>query len=232
MKAIITLNDQKWTVPTEITVSQFEQISQFGLEDPKAKKLICAIILGAPLTTFKAVADEELEMVFALCLAAMQGIEHGPKYTGPIDFDQISFGNFIDLDVLTHEGLDKNLVEAISILYAIEPDECHNQPVSLYWQGIVEWLACRDGVYTAYATFFGTNDVDAADASEAYEPSDIDHRRAWYYAVVALAGEDFMKIHQVVDRPLKECLNYLSYLKDEHRKKAEQQRQQLRMAKR
>lgn len=229
MKAIVTLNDEKWTIPTEITVGQFEQVSQFGLEDQKARKLICAVILGAPLTTFKAVADEELEMVFALCLASMQGIEEGPKYEGPIDFSQISFGNFIDLDVLTHEGLNKNLVEAISIIYGIEPDQIENQPVKLYWQGIVEWLACRESVYTAYATFFGTNDVETSEASEA---SDVDPRRAWYYAVVALAGEDFMKIHQVVDRPLRECLNYLSYLKDENRKRAEQMRQQMRMAKR
>ena len=225
MKAFITLNETKWAVPTEITVGQFAQVASLGLEDLKARRLICAIILGAPLQTFSQVEEEELEGVFSLCMASMLSMHEPREYDGKIDFDKMTFGQFVDLDALSHQGLNDNLVEAISIIWEHDADEIWESAMARYWKGIELWLEKRKSIYKIYESFFDVVETsDASDASEA-EPQDI--RRAWYQAIVTLAGEDFMKIHEVVERPLVEALNFLAYLKDQAYKRQQEQRHRM-----
>ena len=226
MKAIITLNNEKWQVPEEITVGQFSQVASLGLEDLKARRLICAIILDAPLQTFNQVEDEELEGVFQICMASMISMNEPRPYDGLVDFDQMTFGQFVDLDSLSHMGLNDNLVECISIIWEHDTDQIWSTPMARYWRGIEQWLEKRKAIYKAYETFFEiVEDVEPSEDSNASDTADI--RRAWYQAIVTLAGEDFMKIHEVVERPLTEALNYLSYLKDQAFKRQQAQRHRL-----
>jgi hypothetical protein len=225
MKAIITLNNEKWPVPEEITVGQFSQVASLGLEDLKARRLICAIILDAPLQTFSQVEEEELEGVFNLTMASMLSLNEPRQYDGPIDFEQLTFGQFVDLDSLSHMGLNDNMVEVISIIWQHEPEQIWNTPMARYWRGLEMWIERRKQVYEKYATFFNPDNIEASETDEPAEAQDV--RRAWYQAIVTLAGEDFLKVNQVVDRPLIEALNFLSYLKDQAIQKQQAQRHRL-----
>ena len=68
-------------------------------------------------------------------------------------------------------------------------------------------------------------ELDAAEPSDS-DPSEANIGLMWYNAIIALADEDFLKIHQVTERPYRECLNFLNW------KKAKAQREKLEILKR
>ena len=223
MNTLVTVNDQKYQVPQQITVEQWEAIYNWGLENPKSRKMVCAVILGAELNAFNQVADDDLETLFAICLTPLAHFLDRPKETKTaIDFENLTFGQFIDLDVISHRGLYQHLSEAISVIYDLEVEEVHSKPVEDYWHGITTWLEVRSNIYGQYSSFFNLEENSEAESAGEQEVHDV--RRVWYMAVIALAGEDFMKIHHVVERPVFEAMNFLAYLKDQNFKREQQNR--------
>jgi hypothetical protein len=223
MNTLVTVNDQKYTVPQQITVEQWEAIYNWGLDNPKSRKMVCAVILGAELNAFNNVADEDLETLFAICLTPLASFLDKPKETEcAIDFEHLTFGQFIDLDVISHRGLYQHLSEAIAVIYDLEVELVQSKPVEDYWYGITRWLEVRSNIYSQYSSFF--NLEENTESTQASEEEVHDVRRVWYMAVIALAAEDFMKVHQVVERPVFEAMNFLAYLKDQNFKREQQNR--------
>jgi hypothetical protein len=153
----------------------------------------------------------------------MQGLEKPKAKTCPFDFDNMTFGQFVDMDVLTHEGLNKNLEGIISLLWDMPVDLVADSPLEYYMKGIQRWAEKRNEIYRAYSVFFGLNEQQ--DYSEEAEGADI--RRTWYQAIITLAGEDFLKINQVVERPVYEALNYLAYMKTQAQQRALEHKRQM-----
>lgn len=218
MKAIVRVDGKKYVVPQELTVSQFEQLYTWGVDDTRARKMVCAVVLNAPLNQFNNISDEELETLFAICLTPLTSLETAGQCD--FDFNQLTFGQFIDLDVMSHEGLFKVASQAIEIVH---PEVQSEEPITKYWPMLRDWVHWRDSLYKEYSGFFNVG--ESVEGAEEGESNDI--RRTWYMAVVALAGEDFMKINQVVERPTREALNFLAYLKDQAFKRSQEQKRRL-----
>lgn len=223
MKALVTVGDKKYEVPEKLTVDQFAAIQQFGYDNSKAQKLICATVLGAPLNTFTSVDDEELTTLLAICLVPLGSLDSAEKTIHCLDMETLTFGQFVDLDVVSHRGLKHNLPQLIAILHEVEVDEILDQPIDLYWPSVQEWLTFRSKLYSSYAGFFGIEENDAQ--ASGGEQESIDASRVWYTALMVLADEDFLKIHQVTERPVIEAMNFLAYVKDKrYREQQEQKR--------
>jgi len=52
--------------------------------------------------------------------------------------------------------------------------------------------------------------------------------RSWYRVIVALAGDNLLKIDSVTEEPLKKALNFMAYQKERVLEAEEKQRQQRR----
>lgn len=225
MKALVTVGETKYQVPERLTVEQFAAIQQFGYDNSRTQKLICATVLQAPLNTFNDVDEEELATLLAICLVPLGSLEAAEKTIPSLDMDRLTFGQFVDLDVISHRGLKQNLAELIAVLHEQEVDEILDQPIDLYWPAVQEWLAFRSKLYQSYSSFF---DIEENDAKvEGSETSSVDAARVWYTALIALADEDFLKVHQVAERPVIEAMNFLAYLKDKRFRERQEQKRQL-----
>ena len=227
MKALITVGDKKYSVPETLTVEQFSTIQLFGYDNPRAVKLVCATVLGAPLNAFNDIGEDDLTTLLSMCLVPLIALQEGEHKSDlpAIEFSTLTFGQFCDLDVISHRGLKKNLPELISVLYSIPMDEVLEKPINWFWAKVEEWLAYRSDLYSKYSSFFGLEENDAQTSGGTEESHDA--ARVWYQALIALAGEDFLKIHQVADRPVIEALNFLAYLKDKRYRERQEQKRQL-----
>ena len=222
MKALVTVGSTKYHVPEKLTVDQFAAIQQFGYDNSKAQKLICATVLGAPLNTFNDVDEEELATLLAICLVPLGSLDSAEKTISSLDMGKLTFGQFVDLDVISHRGLKHNLPQLIAVLHEVEVDEVLNKPIDLYWPAVQEWLEFRSKLYSSYSGFFGIEENDAQKTGG--EQESIDASRVWYTALMVLADDDFLKIHQVVERPVIEAMNFLAYVKDKRFREAQEQK--------
>jgi len=226
MKALITVGDQTWHVPEQLTVDQFSAVQMFGYDNPRAIKLVCATVLKAPLNSFNDVDEEDLTTLLSMCLVPLIALQDCKTTQLPsLDFEHLTFGQFCDLDVISHRGLKANLPELIAVLFELPVDQILDQPINLFWPVVEEWLTYRSDLYARYSSFFGLDENDAQRTGD--EEGATDAARVWYGAMMALAGEDFLKLHQVAERPVIEALNFLAYLKDKrYRERQEIKRQQ------
>ena len=223
----VTVGDKSFSIPETLTVEQFTTVQLFGYENARAVKLICATVLKAPLNTFNDIDDEDLTLLLSMCLVPIISVQEG-QYTKDLpslDLDKLTFGQFCDLDVITHKGLKTNLAELISVLFELPIDSIIDTPINWYWSKVEAWLTYRSELYGRYSAFFGIEENDAQ--TEGNVESSLDASRVWYTAMVALANEDFLKIHQVADRPVIEAMNFLAYLKDKRYRERQEAKRQL-----
>ncbi len=226
MKLEFTVGTETWKVPDYIDIKTFEKAIVWDLGDLNNLKPFVATILGCPLNVLMKLDEEVLAFITGVCLqkVQLQNSECNLRVEEHdlIDFDEISFGQFIDLDTYISKGAGVNLSKITEILYNAKG--VGHWPVELVWGALQEWNRFRTEIYKQYDEFFelsdnDTNPVDEDDAPEA------NIQLMWWEAIMALAGEDFMKIHQVVERPYKEALNYLTW------KKAKVQKEKLQILK-
>lgn len=222
MKTLVTVGDQKYYVPEKLTVDQFAAIQQFGYDNEKAQKLICATVLKTPLNAFNDVDAEDLATLLAICLIPLSALEQAEKTIPSLDMETLTFGQFVDLDVVSHRGLKQNLPELIAILHEVEVAEVLDQPIDLYWPAVLEWLDFRSKLYSNYSGFFGIEENDARATGD--QEQSLDAARVWYTALMVLAGDDFLKVHQVAERPVIEAMNFLAYVKDKRWRESQEQK--------
>ena len=221
----VQVGDKRYVVPEKISVAQFQAIHGLDPDVAIHRDLITATILGCQLKEIQDMDPEGREMTFAMAALSMSSLEKPKLKECPFPFDQLTFGQFVDLDVLTFEDINKNLVEILSILYDMDADKIADQPLEPMLGGITQWMLKRSEIYKAYSVFFGVSEEQSAEADEAAEGADI--RKVWYQAIMTLAGEDFMKIGQVVDRPVNEALNFLAYMKEQAQLRALEHKRQM-----
>ena len=227
MKTLINVGDKKYEIPETLTVEQFSTIQLFGYDNPRAIKLVCATVLKAPLNAFNDIDEDDLTVLLSMCLVPLISLQEGQftKDVPSLDLDNLTFGQFCDLDVISHRGLKKYLPDLITVLFNMPMDEVQEAPINWFWPKIEAWLAYRSELYSKYSAFFGLEENDAQTTGGSEESHDA--ARVWYQAVIALAGEDFLKIHQVADRPVIEAMNFLAYLKDKRYRERQEQKRQL-----
>lgn len=227
MELQFNIDGVEYQVPQFITVGCFEKSIVWNLEDPKNLKPFVATIVGCPISHLSRLEEEVLAFITGVCIQRLQ--VNGSELETQIgdyrlrDFESFTFGNFIDLDSYMSHSVGQNLGDIVKILYGVDTDEVYDWDVAKVWSAVQAVAKWRQGVYTQYEEFFGLADVDKSDDVEDVEAN---IPLMWYEAIMALAGSEFMKIHQVVERPYRECLNYLTW------KKAQVQKEKLQNLKR
>ena len=143
-----------------------------------------------------------------------------------IRFEDLTIGQFIDLEVALSRGLETNLDWLISTLYNCDRKEVLNWNYETAFAALQTWYVHRKGLLESYSDLFEQNEGE----EEGYGPK-IDPAHNWYDFLMVLADEDFLKIHKVVERPAIEALNFIAWKKDQA-KKQELEQKRLQMLKR
>jgi hypothetical protein len=136
-----------------------------------------------------------------------------------IDFDSMTFGQFVDLEVMLSRDLRKTLDKMVEVLYNAK--DVREWQVRAVWPAVQKYLVFRKQIYFSYKALFEINDVETDTVQEVTDQSHV-----WYDMIMVLADEKFLQIPQVVDRPLLEALNFIAWKKDQAIKMEQQLQKQ------
>lgn len=226
MKLEFTILDKTYYVPQHISLECFEKAIVWNLDDLKNLKPFVATIMECPLSSINKLDEEVLAFITGVCLQRFQLINQPVNFNvlehTLIDFDEMTFSQFVDLDTFTSKGVQNNVINIAKILYNCSRDGIKREPVEMVWGAIVEYTKWREQVYREYDEFFELSNQEGPQLSEE-QKQDTNIQLMWWEAIMALANEDFLKIHQVVERPWREALNYLTWKKAQVQKEKLQQ---------
>ena len=226
MKLEFTILDKTYYVPQHISLECFEKAIVWNLDDLKNLKPFVATIMECPLHSINKLDEEVLAFITGVCLQRFQLINQPVNFNvlehTLIDFDEMTFSQFVDLDTFTSKGVQNNVINIAKILYNCSRDQIKREPVEMVWGAIVEYTKWREQVYRDYDEFFELSNQEGPQLSEE-QKQDTNIQLMWWEAIMALASEDFLKIHQVVERPWREALNYLTWKKAQVQKEKLQQ---------
>ena len=226
MKLEFTILDKTYYVPQHISLECFEKAIVWNLDDLKNLKPFVATIMECPLHSINKLDEEVLAFITGVCLQRFQLINQPVNFNvlehTLIDFDEMTFSQFVDLDTFTSKGVQNNVINIAKILYNCSRDGIKREPVEMVWGAIVEYTKWREQVYREYDEFFELSNQEGPQLSEE-QKQDTNIQLMWWEAIMALANEDFLKIHQVVERPWREALNYLTWKKAQVQKEKLQQ---------
>lgn len=225
MELQFTVLDKTYKVPKHISLECFERAIVWDIEDLNNLKPFVATIMECPLSSINRLDEEVLGFITGVCLQRFQLINQPVNLSvlehTLIDFDSMTFSQFVDLDTYISKGIHKNLINISSIIYNCKHEDIKGVPIETVWGAVIELNKWRERCYKEYDEFFELEQAKSGpqpDKDEDYEPN---IQLMWWEAIMSLADGDFLKIHQVVERPWREALNYLTW------KKAQVQKEKL-----
>lgn len=199
----ININSKQYAIPQRLTIDHYNTLLQFDWEDPKYYPMIVSQLVDAPLSILSKAEPNSLALGIVFAVKAM----NARKETQMLNLDEITFGQFIDLDVYLTLGIDKHFRDIAAIL-------CPKAKFSdeVMW-AIEKYVAFRTYIYRQYKVLFGLTDNDLYDA----EPDEIKKTqiaKSWYTIIVNIAKEDILAIDKVTEQPLKKALNFMALQKE------------------
>lgn len=217
----VEINNKGYKLPTGFTVAQWQEMMLWDFENPKHWPRIFEIALGVPQEeTGGEVTDGEV-VAMSFIIAQMSARVH---YEIP-DFNELKFGQFVDLDVYVNLGIDKNLQNMLDVLEL--PIEMAPQALTV----IEQFVLWRTSVYRQYKSLFGLHDKDFEEWADDQEPQDpMATARGWYRIIVELAGDNILNMDAVTEEPLKKVLNFMALQKEKKLAEAEAIRKQRKQA--
>ena len=213
----IHINNSTYEIPDRLTLDQYEMLLSFDWHDEKYYPMIVSRLTGAPLEAISKAPEKSLVLALSLIIQLM----NRRSEVNMLDLTNITFGQFIDLDVWLSMGLDKHFKNVSAML-------CPTGKYSDEAMWAIERFAeFRIYTYRQYKVLFGItdNEIDEAIDNNAVPKDKLHVARSWYKVIVTLAGDDLLNIDAVTDEPLRKALNFMSYQKERVLEIQEKQRQ-------
>ena len=218
--AQININNESYEIPERLTIEQYSKAMAFDWEDSKYYPMIVSQLTGAPITLLKQANDESLALAVALIVHQMNQRTKVDMF----NLAELTFGQFIDLDVWISLGVDKHLQDMANVLCPKVKwaDEA-------MW-AVDEFAKFRTFTYRQYKVLFNVNDKELEEAKEKLhiQPDPMQVARSWYKVIVSLSGEDILKLDAVTEEPLRKALNFMALQKEKVMEEQQRQLQQKR----
>lgn len=206
MEAIVYIDGKRYTVPSSITAKQWATIAIL----PDDKRWFISAVLDIQTKELFDLEEIDIEQIYMVTQIVLKDLEqYEPSH---IKFDEMTFGQWVDLDVLASDEPHTKIVEITSKLLKQDTSERALKDVWPHFRDYLEW---RNEVYQQYKNLFGL-DGDYAPSEEQINITDV-----WYDAIMVLADSQFIEIDNVVEKPFRQALNFLSWKKDQAEKQKE-----------
>jgi hypothetical protein len=218
----LVVDGREYNVPEDFTLGTWEELQKWSTNNDKC----LSIAFGLPIETIQRMSEKTKQLGLAFISTAMypdykplnKKIHNGTL----INFNEMTLGQFIDLEVFVGRGFTKHIKDIANILYQTKVDNFWF--VGDIWGGIKSYLKWRITLYNSYKNLFNI-DNDIRDEVEDTTDSKTDVAHVWYDTIMILADGKFLNIEAVTDRPLVEALNYLAWNKTRIEREAELLRQ-------
>lgn len=214
--------DQEWTVETWL------KLHKWDATQPWQWAKMIEVACGAPSELVAQIDEnvqaEAMTVITGNMVPSWATLQTSIDQHKLQDFDGLTIGQLVDLEVALGRGLESNLDWLIATLYNCDRKQVLKWNYEWAFAALQTWFVYRRNIYNEYASLFDTNEGTTEG------PKD-DPAYAWFDMLMALADEKFLNIHKVVDRPFREALNFLAWKKDQD-KKLEIEQKKLQMMKR
>ena len=208
----LTLGDKEATIPTDLTLDQWCQVVKWDVFDQDNWSRILSIVTGLPKEEFD-LADpksQELGIIF---------ISHSlsrRKETQHKDFNDMKFGEWVDLDIYISQGLEKSIKDVLRVLGA----ETTSASEALYV--IDKYNHWRTYILRTFSYLFDYDENTSGDTE-----SDVNWKevgQSWYRIIVGLANDNLLDLDKVTDEPVRKVFQFMTLQKQ---KNQEEQMKQL-----
>lgn len=224
----LNVKGQQFDIREDYTIEEWMNLQRWDPQIEENWARLLSEATGMSLDQAKEIPLETMQVAIGLLMVTLSpdhsALQINIDEYGLIDFDNITFGQWVDLEVLLSKDPRKTLDMMIAVLYGAK-DTKHWQ-LRDTWPALQKYLVFRKMVYNNYKALFEIDDIDAGTQEE---PQDQSH--AWYDMIMLLADEKFLNISDAVDRPMIEAFNFIAWKKDQAIKQEQQlqkQRQQRR----
>jgi len=198
----LNVNEKSYQIPERLTLEQWKQVAKWSFEEPTHWPRIISAVTGADHRELELGQDEAVALAVAFIIQLM----NTRKEYQIKDFNELTFGEFVDLDVWLTMGIDKHIDDVVKLLGATE------------WADEAMWLIdkyaqFRLHTYRQYRVLFGLDEhMDYAENDPTFDPLKV--ARGWYRIIVELANDNLLDIDKVTDEPLKKALNFMAFQKE------------------
>ena len=118
MELQFTIADQTYKVPQYISVECFARAVVWNLDDLNNLKPFVATIMDAPLSAMHQLDPEVLAFITGVCLQRFQlgdqEMKHHCLGHNLIEFDDMTFSQFVDLDTFISKGIANNITRELN----------------------------------------------------------------------------------------------------------------------
>lgn len=205
----LVIDNNEYEFPDDLTLDQWKQMMAKGTTEDE----VISIVLACPIRDVEKVPKKTKEVVLGF-IAQMVFPDIEPMNIGYmgyklIDFDSMSFGKFIDLDVYLDMGIENSIEDIVKAIYNC--DNVSSWPITSCWNGVKRFIMWRNALFFNYRNLFESSS-DGEDT-----PSD-SKARMWYDVSMVIAENKLMNLEYIHSQSVIECFNWLAWNKDYQRK--------------
>lgn len=206
----IKIDNEEFTVP-KFSIDMWQDCMKWDIEEPLNWPKIISVATGAPLEDMRTISKDEQQIVVMM-------IAHEYSKREPIkipDFNQLTFGQFIDCEVHLHKGLAQSIKQ---LLYTLKI-EAGNAAEALW--AAEKYVELRESYYRSYKGLFGLDHTVEEEEERVPDANAI--ARSWYSVLLELSEWDLLKLDQITDEPIKKVLNFMAAKKQRAQKEYQDQ---------
>lgn len=198
----LTIDDKTYEMPEVLSVETWAELIKWDFEDIKYWPRIIGTAINCNPLLLANVEYGSLELAIVFIATAMQR----RKEVKCKDFNTLTFGEFVDLDVYLTYGVEKHILDIMEILDA----KCQDSAEAMWL--IDKYTEFRMFIYRSYSALFGTEQEADSTSNEPVDPQKV--AKSWYRLIVQLANDNLLNIDAVTDEPLKKVLNFMALQKE------------------
>ena len=203
MAVRVNINKTKWEIPQRVTIEEWQSLQQWEFTNQAHWPWIISTISNFDAKEFDNADPDSMQLFIGFLVSACN------KRTLKVqpDFNELKFGQFVDLDCFLALGVEKNITQILEVLGVDTPWADEALAV------IDQYVKWRATIYKQYSQLFGLNDQRSdLPNDDVYKPNEV--ARGWYMVIMELCDHNILRMDRVTEEPLQKTLTFLQIQKE------------------
>lgn len=204
----LVIEDNEYILPDKLSLKKWRELMSWGFVEENYD-IIISIAFDIPIQDVMMIPTETKQLAIVIIQSFMSPVIVEDRKL-KINLNEITFGDFVDMEVYIANGIHKNLEKAIPLLFDLEyNDELFINDI---WDGLMIYFNFRNSIFNRYRKLFNADDEPEDDEEKNKKPIEY----IWWEILMILSDEKFLNIDEAVKKPLIQALNYISWNKDKN----------------
>lgn len=210
----LVIRKKEYEIPTNLSLEVWCDLMRYGFSEENYNRII-SIAFNIPEVRVKLIPKKQQEV----CLTIIQTLMNPPireRHNLKINLNNITFGDFIDMEVYIDNGIHKNMKQIIDLLFDLEYSD--ELKITDVYEGLIKYFNFRKSIFNRYKKLFDADDEIPT------EKEKLPTSYIWWEILMILADGKFLNIDEATKKPLIQALNYISWNKDKNTREINRQK--------